>query len=398
MSLHPVTEDEAALLEVVAAVGRERIAPRAAADEEAARFPREVFDHLAELGIAGLPFATDLGGGGASVRLTLLVLEELARASLAVGMGMSVHHLATWAVTTFATEQQRAELAQDLVSGRLLGAYALSEPGSGSDAAALATRARWDGQGYRLTGTKAWVTHAGVADRYVVMARTGAQGAGGISAFVLDADQPGLTVATPERKMGLAASPTAQLHLDDAPVPASRLLGGAEGRGFAIAMAALDGGRLGIAACATGLAQAALDLARDYAGTRRQFGRPIGDFQGVGFLLADMATRTEAARQLTLAAAGLRDRAAATGVRAPRLEGHPDAAAISQAAAMSKLTATDAAMQTTSDAVQVLGGVGYTRELAAERYLREAKVLQILEGTNQIQRVVIARHLLGGRG
>ena len=396
MSLHPVTEDEAALLEVVAAIARERIAPRAAADEEAARFPREVFDELAQLGVAGLPFPTALGGGGGSVRLTLLVLEELARASLAVGMGMSVHHLATWAVTTFATDGQREELAADLVTGRLLGAYALSEPDAGSDAAALTTRARRDGDHYHLTGTKAWVTHGGVADRYVIMARTGEQGAGGISAFVVDADQPGLTVAAPERKMGLAASPTAQLHLDDAPVPASRLLSGAEGRGFAIAMAALDGGRLGIAACAVGLAQAALDLAQEYAGTRRQFGRPIGDFQGVGFLLADMATRTEAARQLTLAAAGLRDRAAAAGARAPRLDGHPDATAISQAAAMSKLTATDAAMATTSDAVQVLGGIGYTRELAAERYLREAKVLQILEGTNQIQRLVIARHLLDG--
>ena len=396
MRLHPLSEEEAALLDMVAAVARERIAPRASADEEAARFPREVFDELAELGIAGLPFPADLGGGEAPARLTLLVLEELARASLAVGMGMSVHHLATWAVTTFATDQQRDALAADLVSGRLLGAYALSEPDAGSDAAALSTRAQRDGDTYRLTGTKAWVTHGGVADRYVVMARTGEPGAAGISAFVVDADQPGLTVAPPERKMGLAASPTAQLHLDDAPVPASRLLGGAAGRGFAIAMAALDGGRLGIAACAVGLAQAALDLARDYAGTRRQFGRSIGDFQGVGFLLADMATRTESARQLTLAAAGLRDRAAAAGARAPRLDGHPDAAAISQAAARSKLTATDAAMRTTSDAVQVLGGVGYTRELAAERYLREAKVLQILEGTNQIQRVVIARHLLDG--
>lgn len=395
MSLHPVTEEEAALIEVVAAVGRDRIAPRAADDEAAARFPRAVFDELAELGIAGLPFSSQLGGGESSVRLTLLVLEELARASLAVGMGMSVHHLATWAVDTFATDAQREPLARELVEGRLLGAYALSEPDAGSDAAALSTRARRDGDVYRLTGTKAWVTHGGVADRYVLMARTGEEGASGISAFVIDADQEGLSVATPERKMGLAASPTAQLHLDDAPVPATRLLGGVEGRGFAIAMAGLDGGRLGIAACAVGLAQAALDLARDYAGTRRQFGRTIGDFQGVGFLLADMATRTESARQLTLAAAGLRDRAAAAGARVPRLDGHSDAAELSRAAAMSKLHATDAAMQTTTDAVQVLGGVGYTREFAAERYLREAKVLQILEGTNQIQRLVIARHLLG---
>ena len=393
MSLHALSSEEADLLAVVRDLGRTRIAPRAADDEAAARFPREVFDELATLGLTGLPFPAEVGGGGGSVRLSLLVLEELARASLAVGMGLSVHHLATWAITTFATPEQRARLVPELVSGRLLGAYALSEPAAGSDAAALATRARRDGDHYRLTGTKAWVTHGGVADRYVVMARTGEDGARGISAFVIDADQPGLEVAAPERKMGLAASPTAQLHLDEAPVPADRLLGGAEGRGFAIAMAALDGGRLGIAACAVGLAQAALDQALAYAADREQFGRPIADFQGVGFLLADMATRTEAARQLTLAAAGLRDRAARDGSRAPTIDGHPDARAITRAAAMSKLTATDATMQTTSDAVQVLGGVGYTRDFPVERYLREAKVLQILEGTNQIQRLVIARHL-----
>ena len=394
MSLHALTAEEAALLAMVRDLGRTRIAPRAAADEAQARFPREVFDELATLGLTGLPFPAALGGGAGTVRLSLLVLEELARASLAVGMGLSVHHLATWAIATFATEDQRSRFVPDLVAGRALGAYALSEPAAGSDAAALATRARRDGDGYRLTGTKAWVTHGGVADRYVVMARTGEDGARGISAFVIDADQPGLEVATPEQKMGLAASPTAQLHLDEAPVSADRLLGGAEGRGFAIAMAALDGGRLGIAACAVGLAQAALDEALAYARTREQFGRPIGDFQGIGFLLADMATRTEAARQLTLAAADLRDRAAHDGARAPTVDGHRDAGTITRAAAMSKLTATDAAMQTTSDAVQVLGGVGYTRDFPVERYLREAKVLQILEGTNQIQRLVIARQLL----
>jgi alkylation response protein AidB-like acyl-CoA dehydrogenase len=394
VSLHALTAEEAALLGMVRDLGRTRIAPRAAADEAAARFPREVFDELARLGLTGLPFPADVGGGEGSVRLSLLVLEELARSSLAVGMGLSVHHLATWAIATFATAEQRSRFVPELVAGSKLGAYALSEPSAGSDAAALATRARRDGEGYRLTGTKAWVTHAGVADRYVVMARTGEDGARGISAFVIDADQPGLEVAAPEQKMGLSASPTAQLHLDEAFVPADRLLGGAEGRGFAIAMAALDGGRLGIAACAVGLAQAALDEALAYARSREQFGQPIGDFQGVGFLLADMATRTEAARQLTLAAADLRDRAAREGARAPTVDGHRDAAAITRAAAMSKLTATDAAMQTTSDAVQILGGVGYTRDFPVERYLREAKVLQILEGTNQIQRLVIARQLV----
>ena len=375
--MHRLSEAELALIEMVRDLATERFAPVAADAERAHRFPRELFDLLASLDLTGLPFAPEVGGSGVSQRTYLMVVEEVTRAFAALGMGLSVHTLATWGIATSATPAQRERFVPDLVAGRLLGAYSLSEPGSGSDAAALTTRAVRDGEVYRLTGTKAWVTHGGVADRYLVMARTSDGGARGISAFVIDADQPGMTVAPPENKIAMWASPTAQIVFDDAPVDADRLLGGEEGRGFGTAMASLDGGRLGIAACAVGLAQAALDEAVRYAGEREQFGRPIADFQGVGFLLADMAARTEAARALYRSAAEQRDQG---------LD-------ISRVAAMAKLVATDAAMQTTTDAVQVFGGVGLTTDVPVERYLREAKILQIVEGTNQIQRLVIARSL-----
>jgi alkylation response protein AidB-like acyl-CoA dehydrogenase len=265
-----------------------------------------------------------------------------------------------------------------MLAGGLLGAYCLSEPSAGSDAAALRTRAVRDGDTWVLDGTKAWITHGGVADFLTVMARTGGPGPRGISAFLVPGDAPGLTAAPPERKMGMSGSPTAQLHFDAVRVPDARRLG-AEGQGFTLALAALDAGRLGIAACAVGLARAALDLAVTHARERHQFGRPVADFQGLRFLLADMATLVEAGRALYLEAARLRD------------EGRP----YGQRAAMAKLFCSDAAMRVTTDAVQVLGGYGYTADFPAERYLREAKMLQIVEGTNQIQRVVIARHLVG---
>ena len=377
--VHTLPEEQRHLLELVEGFARTEVAPRADAFERAHAFPRELFDQLAAMDLTGLPFGADVGGSELPFRTYLMVVEELSRAFLALGLGLSVHTLATWGIDAHGTEEQRAGLVGDLVAGRLLGAYSLSEPGSGSDAAAMTTRARRDGDVYRLDGVKAWVTHGGVADRYLVMARTGDDGARGISAFVVDADQPGLTVAPPEQKMGMWASPTAQLRFDDAPVPAERLVGGTEGTGFRIAMASLDGGRLGIAACAVGLSQAALDVALDYARQREQFGRPIAEFQGVSFLLADMATRTEAARTLYRSAADRRD------------HGYD----VAKVAAMSKLFASDAAMQTATDGVQVLGGYGYTTEFPSERYLREAKVLQIVEGTNQIQRMVIGRKLTG---
>jgi hypothetical protein len=271
----------------------------------------------------------------------------------------------------------RARLPAMLGDG-LLGAYCLSEPTSGSDAAALRTRAVRDGDGWIIDGTKAWTTHGGIADFYTVMARTGGEGARGITAFLVPGDTEGLSAAPPEKKMGLNGSPTAQVHFDGVRIPDALRIGD-EGEGFAIALAALDSGRLGIAACAVGVARAALDEAVAYATMRRQFGRPIADFQGLRFLLADMATKVESGRALYLAAARLRD------------AGRP----FVRQAAMAKLHCTDAAMQVTTDAVQVLGGYGYTADFPVERYLREAKVLQIVEGTNQIQRMVIARHLLG---
>ncbi|GDY72537.1 hypothetical protein SAV31267_020220 [Streptomyces avermitilis] len=265
-----------------------------------------------------------------------------------------------------------------MLGGGLLGAYCLSEPSSGSDAASLRTKAVRDGDDWVITGTKAWITHGGIADFYTVMARTGGEGARGITAFLVPGDAEGLHAALPEKKMGMKGSPTAQVHFDGVRVSDERRIGD-EGQGFAIALSALDSGRLGIAACAVGVAQAALDEAVAYATGRQQFGRPIADFQGLRFMLADMATQIEAGRALYLAAARLRD------------AGRP----FSKQAAMAKLLCTDAAMKVTTDAVQVLGGYGYTADFPVERYMREAKVLQIVEGTNQIQRMVIARHVAG---
>ncbi|MFE0738712.1 acyl-CoA dehydrogenase family protein [Streptomyces sp. NPDC058855] len=367
------TDEARALLALVRDIARREIAPRAAEEEAAGHFPRELFALLSRTGLLGLSYDPAYGGGGQPYEVYLQVLEELAAARLTVGLGVSVHALAS-----SGTGEQRAAHLPAMLTGGLLGAYCLSEPSAGSDAAALRTRAVRDGDAWVLDGTKAWITHGGVADFLTVMARTGGPGPRGISAFLVPGDAPGLTVAPPERKMGMSGSPTAQLHFDGVRVPDARRLG-AEGQGFTLALAALDAGRLGIAACAVGLARAALDLAVAHARERHQFGRPVADFQGLRFLLADMATQIEAGRALYLEAARLRD------------EGRP----YGRAAAMAKLFCSDAAMRVTTDAVQVLGGYGYTADFPAERYLREAKMLQIVEGTNQIQRVVIARHLVG---
>ncbi|WP_329215471.1 acyl-CoA dehydrogenase family protein [Streptomyces sp. NBC_01485] len=372
------TAEARELMTLVRAIVRREVAPPAADEEEAGRFPRELFTLLSASGLLGLPYDSAYGGGDQPYEVYLQVLEELAAARLTVGLGVSVHTLAAYALAAHGTREQRAAHLPDMLGGGLLGAYCLSEPSAGSDAAALRTRAVREGDHWVITGTKAWITHGGIADFYTVMARTGGEGAAGITAFLVPGDAEGLSAATPERKMGLKGSPTAQVHFDGVRIPDARRIGD-EGQGFAIALAALDSGRLGIAACAVGLAQAALDEAVAWARRRRQFGRPIADFQGLRFLLADMATRIEAGRALYLAAARLRD------------AGRPFAGQ----AAMAKLHCTDAAMQITTDAVQVLGGYGYTADFPVERYLREAKVLQIVEGTNQIQRMVIARHLLG---
>lgn len=372
------TSEARDLLALTAEIGTAELSSRVTAAEESQTFPREVFQLLGQTGLLGLPYPEQQGGGGQPYQVYLQVIEELSRHWLAVGMGVSVHVLSCFPLATAGNPQQQQRWLADMLGGDLLGAYCLSETESGSDAASLQTSAKSDSDGdYTVTGSKAWITHAGAADFYSTMVRTGEDGPAGISCLLIPADAPGLSFGPPERKMGVRSSVTAQVVLDSVPVAADRLIG-AEGQGFRIAMAALDSGRLGLAACAVGVAQAALDAATDYARQREQFGRPIGQFQGVGFLLADMAAAVAAARALYLDAAQRKD------------AGQP----FGQQAAMAKLVATDAAMRVTTDAVQVLGGAGYTQDFPVERYFREAKLLQIVEGTNQIQRLVISRGLL----
>jgi len=373
---HLPTDEARELIGLVREIARGELAPRVAADEAAGRFPRDVFATLGKAGLLGLPYPERWGGAAQPYEVYLQVVEELAAVWGTVAEGVSVHTLACFPLAQFGTDEQRDRWLPDLVGGDLLGAYCLSEPQSGSDAAALATRAVLDGDDYVVNGTKAWITHGGKADFYSLLCRTSDDGARGISCLLVAGRTPGVSAAEPERKMGFTASTTAQVRFDDARIGRDRLLG-AEGQGFKIALAALDSGRLGIAACAVGIAQNALDVALDWAAERRQFGRPLRDFQGLAFLLSDMATAVEAGRALYLAAARRRDR------------GQP----FGKQAAMAKLFCTDMAMQVTIDAVQVLGGYGYVQDFPVERLMREAKALQIVEGTNQVQRVVIARHL-----
>ncbi|MFC7263113.1 acyl-CoA dehydrogenase family protein [Streptomyces lutosisoli] len=372
------TDEARDLISLVRDIAQREIAPKAAEEEGAGRFPRDVFRLLSESGLLGLPYDSEYGGGEQPYEVYLQVLEELAAARLTVALGVSVHSLACHALANYGTKEQQAEHLPAMLGGGLLGAYCLSEPSSGSDAASLRTKAVRAGDDWVITGTKAWITHGGIADFYTVLARSGGEGPRGITAYLVPGDAEGLSAAPPEKKMGMKGSPTAQVHFDGVRVRDDRRIGD-EGQGFAIALSALDSGRLGIAACAVGVAQAALDEAVAYATGRQQFGRPISDFQGLRFMLADMATQIEAGRALYLAAAR------------PRDAGRP----FSKQAAMAKLLCTDTAMKVTTDAVQVLGGYGYTADFPVERYMREAKVLQIVEGTNQIQRMVIARHLAG---
>jgi len=376
-------EQTRALFALAAELAERELRPAAAEAERDGVFPRDAFRMLGRSGLLGLPFPESLGGGGQPYVTYLQVIEELARAWLTVGLGVSVHTLACFPLARAGTPDQQERLLPAMLGGNLLGAYCLSEPDSGSDAAALRTRAVRDGGDYVIDGVKAWISHAGHADYYTLFARTsgepeGAGRARGISCLHVPARTPGVSAAPAEHKMGMRGSVTAQLRFEAARVPAGQLIG-AEGKGFGIALAALEDGRLGIAACATGVAQAALETAVSWARQRRQFGRPVGEFQGVAFMLADMATAVEAARALYLSAARRKDAGLPFG----------------QQAAMAKLFAADAAMRVATDAVQVLGGYGYVEDFPAERYLREAKVLQIVEGTNQIQRVVISRALTG---
>lgn len=352
------------------------LAPTARDDDEAETFRRELFAELGATGLCGVATPEDWGGLGMGYLAYAHVLEEIARVSPAYAVSVAVSGLPQVILAEFGTDAQRARWMPGLAAGQFLGAFALSEPESGSDAASLRATARRDGEGWRLDGTKFWITHGGYADIYVVMARSGGPGPSGISAFLVPGDTPGLSFGKKEEKMGLRASPTVELILQDVWIPAENLVG-VEGGGFSVAMRALDSGRITIAATAVGLSQAALDVATRYACNRRQFDKPIIDHQGVGFLLADMACRVETARLLVHKAASLKDRGAE----------------FSTTAAMAKLVATDNAMAVTTDAVQVLGGYGYTREYPVERMMRDAKVMQIVEGTNQIQRIVISRAL-----
>lgn len=375
-----LSDEQRELIGTIREFVTDRVAPAAAGFEEKHEFPRELFRQLGEMGLGGIPYDERFGGGGQSTLTYLAVLEEIASGFLSLAMALSVHHLSAFGVHGFGSEDLKQRYLPRLFSCDWLGAYALSEASSGSDAASLRTRAeRSEVGGYRLTGGKRFITHAGEAEFYLVMARTGEEGPRGVSAFAVERGWEGFEFGKLEEKMGWLASPMRELIFEGCEVPVENLVG-EEGQGFTIALAGLDSGRLGIAACSVGLARAALDAAVGFARERRQFGRPVIEFQGLQFMLADMATQIEAARRLYREVARLRDAGEAYAI----------------GASMAKLFASDTAMRVTTDAVQVHGGYGYMAEYPVERYMREAKALQIVEGTNQVQRMVIGRHLAGG--
>ncbi|RJL30138.1 acyl-CoA dehydrogenase family protein [Bailinhaonella thermotolerans] len=369
------TQEARDLLDLTRDFADKELATRVEEHERDETYPEGLFAKLGEAGLLGLPYPEEMGGGGQPYEVYLQVLEELAARWAAVAVAVSVHGLSCFPLATYGTAEQRDRWLPDMLAGKVIGGYSLSEPQAGSDAGALNCRAERVETGYRISGTKAWITHGGRADFYALFARTG-EGSRGVSCFLAPGRAEGLTFGRPEQKMGLHAIPTTSAHWDGAVIDSDRLIG-EEGQGLQIAFSALDSGRLGIAACATGLAQAALDVAVRYANERTQFGRKIIDHQGLGFLLADMAAAVDSARATYLDAARRRDAGLPYG----------------RNASVAKLVCTDAAMKVTTDAVQVLGGYGYTRDFPAERYMREAKITQIFEGTNQIQRLVISRHL-----
>jgi len=373
------TQEATDLVALVRDLARNELAPRVAEAEATESFPRDVFATLGKAGVLGLPYPEEYGGGGQPYEVYLQVLEELGSVWASVGVGTSVHALSCFGLVTQGTEEQKQKFLPDMLGGDLLGAYCLSEPHAGSDPAAMRTTARLDGDSYVLNGTKAWVSHGGHADFYKVIART-SEDRNGISCFLVPAGAEGLAADPPEKKMGMTASATTIMRFENVRIPAERRLG-EEGAGLKIALAGLDAGRLGIAAVATGLAQGALDAAVGYAKERETFGKKIIDHQGLAFLLADMEAAVQSARATYLSAARLKD------------QGLP----YSTEASVAKLVATDNAMKVTTDAVQVFGGYGYTRDFPVERYMREAKVMQIFEGTNQIQRMVIGRALASDR-
>ena len=370
--------DEAeALLKLARDIATKELAPQVADMEERAEFPEAAYRLLGKTGLLSLPFPERYGGGAQPYEVYLQALEEIATAWPSVGVGVSVHALTVTVVGANGTEEQRQEWLPRMLSGEWLGAYCLSEPQAGSDVSAIQTRAVRDGDEYVLTGIKQWITNGSHADYYIVFARTGDDPKHGLSAFIVPDGTPGLSFGKPEKKLGMNCDVTTTVMFDDVRVPASHRIG-EEGAGMKVALSALDVGRLGIAAVATGIAQCALNHSVAYAKERVQFGKPIGQFQGLQFMLADMAAAVDRGRATYLYAARLKDAGKA----------------ISRQASIAKLTATDAAMSVTTDAIQVFGGNGYIREYPVERLFRDAKVTQIFEGTNQIQRMVIGRDLL----
>jgi alkylation response protein AidB-like acyl-CoA dehydrogenase len=374
-----LNEEQIEIRDMVLRFTAQEITPHAEIWDETNHFPREIYHKMAELSLMGMTTPEEYGGSALSRLSNTLVYEELAKGEMATAVGLSVHNMVTASIARFGNPEQRHRWVSRLASGELLGAFSLSEADSGSDAASLQCKAECYNDLYILNGTKLWVTNGGEAEVYLVMARTsGGKGASGIGCFVIEKDTPGFSFGKIERKMGLHSSPTCELIFENCEVPVGSRIG-EEGQGFKIALSSLDGGRINIGAIAVGVAQAAFETARNYSRQRAQFGQPISNFQGIQFLLADMAMKIEAARLLVYQAAYKLDEGQNAGMYA----------------AMAKCFATDMAMEVTTNAVQVLGGAGYVRDYPVERYMRDVKVAQIFEGTNQIQRVVIARSLLG---
>jgi alkylation response protein AidB-like acyl-CoA dehydrogenase len=376
--LRLLDDEQGALARMVREFADEVLAPAAPEYEDRSEDPTALYKQLAELDLTGIPYPEAYGGGGQPYSTYLVVVEEIARAYLGVAIGLSVHTLCAFAVSEFGSEELKRDVLARLCTGEWFGAYSLSEPHSGSDAAALTTKAERDDGVYRLTGSKVFCTRGDEADAVLLMARTGGGGPKGVTAFIVEKGTAGFEGSKKEDKMGWRSSPTWMLRLDGAEVPEARRVGD-EGEGFRVALASLDSGRLGMAACAIGVAQASLDAALAFTSDREQFGKPVNQNQGLQFMLADMATQIEAGRALYRHAARLRD------------AGHD----YSMAAAQAKLFCSDTAMRVTTDAVQLHGGYGYIKEYPVERYMREAKGLQIVEGTNQIQRLVVGRRLTG---
>ncbi|AOH57225.1 acyl-CoA dehydrogenase [Peribacillus muralis] len=371
-----LTEEHEMIRKMVRDFAQNEVAPTAAERDEEERFDREIFDKMAELGLTGIPWPEEYGGIGSDYLAYCIAIEELSRVCASTGVTLSAHtSLAGWPIYKFGSEEQKQKYLRPMAQGEKIGAYGLTEPSSGSDAGGMRTTAKLVGDEYIINGSKIFITNGGIADTYVVFALTDPESKQkGTSAFIIESDFPGFSVGKKEKKLGIRSSPTTEIIFDECRVPKENLLG-KEGEGFKIAMMTLDGGRNGIAAQAVGIAQGALDASVNYAKERVQFGKPISAQQGIGFKLADMATGVEASRLLTYQAAWLESAGLPYG----------------KESAMSKLFAGDTAMKVTTEAVQVFGGYGYTKDYPVERYMRDAKITQIYEGTQEIQKLVISR-------